>query len=251
MSQYRTIDLARVGNIHPNTVRLYEEIGFLSPVPRGENGYRIFSERHLYQVKIIRCIFDYDWLGREIRKASLEIIDSLTKWELEKAIKSTHEYLQLIKKDYLSAKETSKMLEKWAHEEKLYSTDIIYTRKEAARLIGVTEEVLRNWDRNGLIKVPRFGVNKSRVYGEKEIERLRIIYMLRQAKYSISAILQSLNKYDEGKIEEVINSLNTPKYEEYQSWVFVGDRWIKGLEDVAEGAEKILVLLKELKDKNI
>lgn len=251
MAQYRTIDLARQGNIHPNTVRLYEKIDFLSPVPRGKNGYRIYNERHLYQIKIIRCIFDYDWLGREIRAASLKVIESLVVWDLDNAIKFTHVYLELINKDYLSAKETANILEKWTRKYEVISTGKAHTRKETAQLIGVTEEALRNWDRNGLIQVPRVGSNNTRVYGNVQIERLRIIYMLRQAKYSISAILQSLNQYDEGNIEEVINALNTPKYEEYQSWVCVGDRWVKGLEEARKGGEAILLLIQEAKEKNI
>ncbi|SCZ03106.1 MerR family transcriptional regulator [Alkaliphilus peptidifermentans] len=251
MPQYKTIDLARQGNIHPNTVRLYEKMGFLSPVPRGENGYRIYNERHLCQIKIIRCIFDYGWLGREIRAASLKVIELVATWDLDNAIEFTHLYLQMINKDYLSAMETANILEKWTHKDEIHSTGKIHTRKETAQLIGVTEETLRNWDRNGLIKVPRVGSNNSRAYSVSQIERLRIIYMLRQAKYSISSILQSLNQYDKGNIEEVINSLNTPKYEEYQSWVCVGDRWIKGLEDATKGAEEILFLIQEAKEKNI
>ena len=33
--------------VHPNTVRLYEEWGFLPPVPRAPNGYRLYDQRHL------------------------------------------------------------------------------------------------------------------------------------------------------------------------------------------------------------
>lgn len=128
-----------------------------------------------------------------------------------------------------------------------------YTRKEVAHLLGVTPEALRNWDRNGLIDVPRIGVNNKRLYGNKEIERLRIIYMLRQAKFSVSAILQSLKQYDDGEenINEVISTLNSPECEEYQSWLSVGDRWIIGLEHALQGAKRIWLLLEEIKENNI
>ncbi|ERJ11399.1 MerR family transcriptional regulator [Haloplasma contractile] len=253
MTTYRTIDLAREGNIHTNTVRLYEKNGFISPVPRDYNGYRMFSQRHLYQIKIIRCIFDYDWLGKTLRSASLKIIKSVAEWDLEQAWGFTQTYIKLIDKDYLKAQKTIKILEKWVLKEENEIKLKTYTRKEVANLIGVTPEVLRNWDRNGLIEVPRVGPNNTRVYGNKEIERLRIIYMLRQARFSISAILQSLKHYDESpdNIKGVINALNTPKHEEYQSWISVGDRWITGLENASEGAKNILSLINEIKEEII
>ncbi len=74
MTTYRTTDLARFVGVHPNTVRFYERFGFISPAPRAANGYRVFGERHLYQLRIYRCVFDYGWLGRGLRAASVEVI---------------------------------------------------------------------------------------------------------------------------------------------------------------------------------
>jgi hypothetical protein len=34
----RTSDIAEAVGVHPNTVRLYEEWGFLPPIPRGPAG---------------------------------------------------------------------------------------------------------------------------------------------------------------------------------------------------------------------
>jgi len=251
MAKYKTIELARQVGIHPNTVRLYEEIGFIAPVPRAENGYRVYSERHRYQIKIARCIFGHDWLGREIRGASLKIIKEAVKWDLDKALEFTEKYLAMIERDYVIAKETADILKRWAEQNKPLPSGKCYNRRQAADLIGVTQEVLRNWERNGLIEVPRIGENKVRTYGEGEIERLRIIYMLRQSKYSISAIFKSLQQYDNGNTKGVIRALNEPEEDDYDSWIFVGHRWIKGLEGTAEGGRQILKLIREAKEKNI
>jgi len=43
----RTTDLAREIGVHVNTIRLYEEYGFLPPIPRGENGYRQYTALQL------------------------------------------------------------------------------------------------------------------------------------------------------------------------------------------------------------
>ncbi|MBL7200262.1 MAG: MerR family DNA-binding transcriptional regulator [Anaerolineae bacterium] len=43
-SYLRTSDIARAVGAHPNTVRLYEEWGFLPPIPRSPAGYRMYTE---------------------------------------------------------------------------------------------------------------------------------------------------------------------------------------------------------------
>ena len=48
----RTSDLAKEVGVHVNTIRLYEASGFLSPVPRGSNGYRRYSTLHLEQARL-------------------------------------------------------------------------------------------------------------------------------------------------------------------------------------------------------
>ena len=36
-----TSEVAAAAGVHPNTVRLYEQWGFIPPVPRGPKGYRL------------------------------------------------------------------------------------------------------------------------------------------------------------------------------------------------------------------
>lgn len=54
MKEYNTSTIAKEFNIHPNTVRFYEEIGFLLQIPRKENGYRLYNQIHYEQLKLIR-----------------------------------------------------------------------------------------------------------------------------------------------------------------------------------------------------
>ena len=37
--------------IHPNTVMLYEKWGYIASVQRKKNGYRVYTETHLEQMK--------------------------------------------------------------------------------------------------------------------------------------------------------------------------------------------------------
>jgi len=48
----RTSDIAKAAGVHPNTVRLYEEWGFLPPVPRSPSRYRLFTKHHLDQMHL-------------------------------------------------------------------------------------------------------------------------------------------------------------------------------------------------------
>jgi len=240
---YRTIDLARAAGVHPNTVRLYERIGFISPAPRAANGYRVFGEQQLCQLRICRCIFDYSFLGQELRRASLEVIRAAGAWDLPRARRCAEEYLGRVERELAVARQTADILARWARGTRRAKGGRTYTRGEMAEQIGVTEEALRNWERNGLLRVPRVGANRTRVYGEAERERLRVIYMLRQSGYSMSAIHHSLRRYDEGDPAGVIEALGTVESAEGATWA--RDHWIEALEGARQGAEQILFLLEE------
>lgn len=245
MRPFRTSELARMANIHPNTVRLYERIGFLSPVPRAANGYREYDQRHLYQLKICRHIYDHQWIGRKLRAASLNVIAAMRCWELDQALLLANTYLALIEQEQAVAEQTAALLAKWARQEPAPNAGRSYSKPEAAGLIGVTEEALRNWERNGLIRVPRRGTNAERVYGDQEINRLRVIYMLRVAGYSLAAIQKSLAQYDQGRTDAVVRALNHSTDED--DWFFAGDRWLTVLKSTAQGAREIIALIGEAK----
>jgi DNA-binding transcriptional MerR regulator len=242
---YKTSDIARKTDIHPNTVRFYERIGLISSVPREENRYRLFNNKHLYQVMVLRCVFLDDWPGENIRKASIKIIDAMKSWELEATRKYTEEYVQVINKEYEKAIEAIRILKQWSDQGVVKESGEIYSRSEAATVVGVTPEALRNWERNGLIDIPRVGKNRSRIYGRKEMERLKIIYMLRQSRYSMSAIHRCLNKLDNGYSEEALEALHNPNEEDI---VWTGDHWLYVIQKTADKAEEIFKILDEIEE---
>ena len=69
-SYLHTSDIARAVGVHPNTVRLYEEWGFLPPIPRSPRGYRLFTEDHLDQMRLARTAFHDPWPGKTIKRSA-------------------------------------------------------------------------------------------------------------------------------------------------------------------------------------
>ena len=47
-------ELARRAGVTTRTVRYYEELGLMHGEPRAPNGYRTYTERHLYGLRLIR-----------------------------------------------------------------------------------------------------------------------------------------------------------------------------------------------------
>jgi DNA-binding transcriptional MerR regulator len=109
---------------------------------------------------------------------------------------------------------------------------------EAATRLGVTVDMLRNWERDGLIDVPRDPENNYRLYGAAEFGRLRVIRMLRQAGYSLMAILRMLLQFDAGRRENLRHALDTPREDEdIQS---VADRLLSTLSEQEERAQAVI-----------
>lgn len=56
MKKYRTSEVAQMMGLHPNTVRFYEEWGLITKPVREKNGYRIYTDADIRQLKIIRVL---------------------------------------------------------------------------------------------------------------------------------------------------------------------------------------------------
>lgn len=53
---YQTSEVARIIEVHSNTVRLYERLGLIPPPERQRNGYRIYGAEDIRLLKIIRSL---------------------------------------------------------------------------------------------------------------------------------------------------------------------------------------------------
>ena len=46
--------LAKRSGVSPRTIRYYEQVGLLPQLPRASNGYRIYTDQHLYGLRLFR-----------------------------------------------------------------------------------------------------------------------------------------------------------------------------------------------------
>jgi DNA-binding transcriptional MerR regulator/DNA-binding Xre family transcriptional regulator len=242
---YNTGRIAAEIAVHPNTVRFYERIGLISPALRSANGYRKFTYRHLIQLRICRVILTCPYTNSTLRKSALSTVEALKDWDVKKAKQVIETHIRLIEKEYSAALETAAMLKLWTEKKPLpaASASAFYNRREAAELLGVTKEVLRNWERNGLIGAHKKEDSDRRVYGEYEIARLRVIYMLRQNHYSIAAIQRCMSVYDGGNSPGAVLALNRPDNDPENEFLSAGDHWLEVLSELSVSAEKIKQIL--------
>lgn len=246
--KYKPCELAKLFSLHSNTIRKYESIGFISKTERGENGYRQYTERHILQLEIVRQVFAYPYTNHQIREKGRTLIKEVVSGNLIIGKQYTYEYIECIDRELKKAESTAYLLSNWAmrNQDVVYSTQL-YTRKEMADLLGVTAEAVRNWERNGLIKTELRGEKNEVLFKEQDVDRMKIIYMLRQSGYSMSAIYRCLIMYDNGKVDGLVTALDELEQEELLS---AGDCWVKQLKEVKKAAEKIPGIINRINQLN-
>lgn len=243
MTQLRTSDLAKAVGVHPNTVRRYGERGFLPPVERSPSGYRRFTQRHLDCLRVAHEAYFNQCPSVPIRHLGRRIIQATVSDDMEGALELAHRYRAFVQAERTQADLAAAVLERWAFETPVATIELLPIG-QVARLLDVTIDVLRNWDRNGLIAVPRDPSNGYRRYGVREIRRLRVIRLLSRAGYSLSAILRMLLQLDQGDTTDLRRALDTPRPDE--DIVTARDRWISTLTDQERRAQRTIALLEEI-----
>src|SRR6266540_3258010 len=241
----RTSDLARAAGIHPNTVRRYVDWGLIPPVERSPSGYRLFTQRHVDCLRLARMIYAAPYPGRGFRALGNEIIQCAVVEDWQGALEKAHEHLLAVKAELEHANQAANLLEHWAQNMTRDSHDNARLAiGEVSRLLGVSLDVIRNAERNGLITVPRNSYNNYRLFGKNEIERLRIIRMLSKAGYSHMAILRMFIELDKGNTRELKKILDTPRADE--DIFTTADRWLTTLHGQENLAQQVIQLIEEM-----
>ena len=242
---YKTSEVAKLIGIHSNTVRMYEDLGLISKPSRKDNGYRVFTDLHIYQLKLARKALEVEILQNGLRKKAIAIVKTLAKQDFDRAIVLTKQYIESIKQEIHNANEAVDIADRLINRLK-YEKDFNLKRKEVSELLGLSMDTLRNWEMNGLVSIKR-KENGYRIYTYEDIQRLKVIRSLRCGNYSLSAILRMLNKlseYHKADINEVLNSPN-----ENEDIISVCDKLISSLNLAKKNAEEILEMLYEMKRK--
>jgi DNA-binding transcriptional MerR regulator len=225
---YSTVQVSRAVGVHPNTVRMYEVWGFLPPVPRAPNGYRRYTEFHIDQMRFARTALHGGWLGRNIRESAVTLVRRSASGDLGGALELAYRHLALVQAERAQAEGAANLLERWAQGTAIDATAEPLRIKDAAKLLGVTSDMLRNWERNGLLKVPRDPHNHYRHYGAAELDRVRVIRTLSRAGYSNMAILRMLRHLDAGERHNLRKALDTP--DPHEDVFTASDQWLSALQ---------------------
>ncbi len=245
MSRYlRTGELARAAGIHVNTVRLYEQWGLLPPARRAKNNYRLFTEAHLEQLLLARTALHEAWPGREIRRAALAVVKKAAAGETAAALALAEKHLGTVLAERAQAEAAAEVLAQWARGRAFAPQRIALRSGQAAALLGVSYDMLRNWERNGLLTVPRDPRSGYRAYGAAEIARLRVIRLLSRAGYSLMAILRMLLHLEQGGGGDLRRVLDTPRPDE--DAFSASDRWLSSLTDCERRARKMIAMLEAM-----
>ena len=244
MNTYKTSEIAHRIGIHPNTVRLYEELELIPKPERTKNGYRIFTDFHLEQIKFARTALKIEVLQNGLRKQAISIIKISATGNFNQAISLTKHYLQQIKAEQRNAEEAIVITEKLLSGNYQEIGSTVLTRKETADYLQISMDALRNWEMSGLLTIKR-KQNGYRIYTDEDIRRLKIIRSLRCANYSLSAILRMLNTLSHNPKADIRHVIDTPKGSD--DIISVCDKLLSSLHYAEQNAEIMLDHLSQMK----
>lgn len=240
---YKIGELSEITGVKAGTIRFYEQCGFLEPVERLPNRYRVYNEHHAYQVRVCRLVFG-GFVNRRLRAASLKIIEAAKNWDLTAYEHAAQNYLKEIQEDRERTQKVIGFALAYAKgKEEQDSPELLYTKKQAAELIGVTEESIRNWERNGLL--PSSPPYRKRYYLQTTVNRMYLIRLLLDTGYSVMVIFRFLQNMDSGKYANAKKLLIKP--EEGEDLQSKADYYLQALAELRQKAEDLYGLLAEMK----
>lgn len=243
MKTYKTSEVAKLIEIHPNTVRLYEDAGLILKPERQNNGYRIFTDLHIEQFRLARLAFQMEVLQNGLRKKAVRIVKTAASCDFSKALVLAEEYLEQIRKEHDNADEAVKIVTKILAGGSQENTHPM-KRREVSRYLDISMDALRNWEMNGLLSVKR-RQNGYRIYTGQDIQRLKIIRSLRCANYSLESILRLLSRLSNNPQVNIKEVLDTPNEED--DIIAVCDKLITSLLTAEKNAMEMIRRLKQMK----
>ena len=205
----RTIDLARAAGISVQQVRNYEAQGLLPQVARSKSGYRLYTQNHFAALKTARnLVAGYGWqrmpiimqaLHRGDLAAALATIDSrhaeLASKRLQ--VEQTLAALRVLSAAPLQGSHSSQQLRVG----------------EAAKQVGVRVSALHFWEQQGLLHPGRDRDSHYRLYDEQQMQRLRVVALLREAGYNFEVIQSVLDELAAGQPEQAIVAIEKRREE--------------------------------------
>ncbi len=220
--------VAAILGVHPNTLRWYEEAGYLPSVPRTPKGYRQFSPELVRLAQVVRESQPLLRIYGPIRRATFSFLQACREdcvatdaGITRDADRCTDPYLasrerlnaltRLLEDEHRLALDALAALDRFRNGEmtepneyRIHANDAAHAHSRPGRLryigaaagrTGLSRDRIINWERDGLFRCPRSNAG-YRLFGIEEIDRLLIIRSCRTAGYSITAIRRLLRAID-------------------------------------------------------
>lgn len=149
-----------------------------------------------------------------------------------------------MEKERAGAEEAIKIVQDMLHGE-IHENQKSMKRKEVSRYLDISVDAVRNWEMNGLMTIKR-KQNGYRIYTDADIRQLKIIRVLRCANYSLEAIRRMMQQLRENPEADIREILDTP--EQNDNIISACDRLLLSLSKAEINAEKIMTILKEMKE---
>ena len=233
--------LSKLTGVKAGTIRFYEKCGFLEPAKRLPNGYRVFCKRHIYQIRVCRLVFG-GFVNKRLRKISREVLQASRDWNLEAYRQAADRYLQAVDEDIRRTKIAVEIVMDKLQE--MREERFVYTKKQAAGLVGVTSETIRNWERNGLFR--QRAQYEKRLYSQQELNRMYVIRLLLDNGYSMMAVRSFFKEYDGGGRELAMLQLMEPG--ENENLIYRADRYMETLFETQEKVRQLCSMAEEMEE---
>ena len=237
---YRIGELSRITGVKAGTIRFYEKCGFLGPVERTSNNYRIYCRRHIFQVRVCRLVFG-GFVNRRLRRESLKVLNASAEWNLAAYERESANYLKAVEEDLERTRKAIAICTGQMGKEE--GEEVRYSKRQADAMTGVTSETIRNWERNGLLG--QFEPYERRQYGQALLNRMYVIRLLLDTGYSMMVIRSFVQAYEQGRREEAEQLLISPEKEELSCR---SDRYLEELTNLRGKAARLRQMKSEMAD---
>src|SRR5579885_1915669 len=138
------------------------------PLVHGMTCYRLFTRRHLDCLRLAWLVYGGPPPSLAIHLSKVRIIRAAVGGDLAGALELARSHLAFEQAERTQAEIAADLLERWA----AGAVDEVAIQPlsigQVARLPGVSIDMVRNWDRNGLIDVPRDPASGYRRYGRRK-----------------------------------------------------------------------------------
>lgn len=219
---YRISELSRLTGVKAGTIRFYESCGFIGPVERASNNYRIYHERQVFQIRVCRLVFG-GFVNRRLRRESLKVLAASAQWDPTAYGRECANYRRAVEEDIERTEKAIAFCRgRMSLEE---GQEIFYSKKQAAAITGATPEAIRNWERNGLLGL--YEPYQKRLYSQAALNRMYVIRLLLDIGYSMMAVRAYLQAYDRERPEEAEQLLVSPG--EDGDLLYRSDRYLEEL----------------------